>query len=185
MIPPEIGWLLIGALIGFIVGSLVTWQLRGPEEQKSSAWDTTSLQRWLDKLQATAPQVVASFRRPAAQANARAAGRRSAPVAVLRATNGLRQGETFLLRPMGTLTIGRAEDADIVLNEEGVSRFHAQITHHFDSTSATEFALIDYSRNGTLLNGRPVNAVASLQDGDLIQVGSTTFVFQRVRMSKT
>jgi len=164
------------------VGSLVTWQLRGPEEQKSPGWDTTSLQRWLDKLQATAPQVVASLRRPAAQANARTAGRRSAPVAVLRATNGLRQGETFLLRPMGTLTIGRAEDADIVLNEEGVSRFHAQITHHFDPTSAAaEFALIDYSRNGTLLNGRPVNAVASLQDGDLIQVGSTTFVFQRVR----
>lgn len=180
MMPPEIGWLLIGALIGFIVGSLVTWQLRGPDEQKASAWDTTSLQRWLDKLQATAPQVIQSLRRSGAQGGARTA-RRSAPVAVLRVMRGIHQGETFLIRPLSTITIGRADDADIVLDEEGVSRFHAQITHRPDSMTAAEFTIIDYSRNGTLLNGRPINAVASLQDGDLIQVGSTTFVFQKVR----
>ncbi|GEM_PF-3478811 len=181
MIPPEIGWLILGALIGFIAGSLVTWQLRQEADRKPATWDTTDAQRLLRSVQATAPQVVANLlRRSRGQPRPRE-GRRSAPVAVLRATRGLHQGETFLIRRHSTLTIGRADDADIRLDEEGVSRFHAQITHRPDPSGAAEFAIIDYSRNGTLLNGRPIKAVASLEDGDLIQVGSTTLVFQKVR----
>ncbi|MDQ7029390.1 MAG: FHA domain-containing protein [Ardenticatenia bacterium] len=181
MIPPEIGWLLLGALIGFIAGSLVTWQLRQEADRQPHTWDTTETQRLLRSVQATAPQVVANLLRRSKASPSPGRARRSAPVAVLRSTRGLHQGETFLIRSLSTLTIGRADDADVVLDEEGVSRFHAQITHRPDPRGTAEFTIIDYSRNGTLLNGRPIKAVASLEDGDIIQVGSTTLVFQKVR----
>ncbi|MDQ4076933.1 MAG: FHA domain-containing protein [Chloroflexota bacterium] len=104
------------------------------------------------------------------------------PVAVLTAKQGERSGQTWLLRQATSTTIGRFDDCDIAINDHGVSRLHAQITHRTDAATAHEFTIFDYSStNGTMVNGQPINAVASLQDGDEIQIGDSSFIFHRVR----
>jgi hypothetical protein len=104
------------------------------------------------------------------------------PVAMLTAKNGERNGQTWLLRQATSTTIGRFDDCDIAINDHGVSRLHAQITHRTDQATAHEFTIFDYSStNGTMVNGQPINAVASLQDGDEVSIGNTSFIFQRVR----
>jgi pSer/pThr/pTyr-binding forkhead associated (FHA) protein len=65
-----------------------------------------------------------------------------------------------------SLTIGRGEDCDIVLPDRQVSRQHIKILH-----DAQGFAVEDLgSKNGTYLNGLPVQGIARLQDGDEIQI---------------
>ena len=64
------------------------------------------------------------------------------------------------------LTIGRGEDCDIVLPDRQVSRQHIKILR-----DAQGFAVEDLgSKNGTYLNGVPVQGTARLQDGDEIQI---------------
>ncbi len=69
----------------------------------------------------------------------------------------------------GEMTIGRSSDADICLDDDGVSRKHAKIVLRADAS----VQLIDLgSTNGTFYNGNRVD-VQSLKDGDKIQIGST------------
>ncbi|MBA3533588.1 MAG: FHA domain-containing protein [Ardenticatenales bacterium] len=108
--------------------------------------------------------------------------RSGSPVAMLTAEGGELGGRSWLLRYAASTTIGRFDDCDIAVNDHGVSRLHAQITHRTDAATAHEFAIFDYSSmNGTMVNGQPINAVASLQDGDTIHIGNTRFIFHRVR----
>jgi diguanylate cyclase (GGDEF)-like protein len=63
--------------------------------------------------------------------------------------------------------VGRAADADLVIDETGVSRYHARITH----TPAGGFYVEDLaSKNGTFIGSAPVG-MAPLQGGDLLQLG--------------
>lgn len=64
------------------------------------------------------------------------------------------------------LVIGREPDCDIVIPDRQVSRAHARL-HRVEGG----FELEDLgSKNGTHLNGLPVEGRTRLQDGDLIQV---------------
>ncbi len=64
------------------------------------------------------------------------------------------------------LLIGRGTDADVVLPERQVSRYHLKI-HYRDG----RYFLEDLdSKNGTFLNGQQVKGTVSLQDGDEIQI---------------
>jgi DNA-binding response OmpR family regulator len=64
------------------------------------------------------------------------------------------------------VTIGREPDCDVVIPDRQVSRVHAAV-HRVEGG----FELEDLSsKNGTHLNGRPVQGRVRLQDGDLIQV---------------
>jgi two-component system, cell cycle response regulator len=80
-------------------------------------------------------------------------------------------GKMFKLdRP--EMVIGRSADADIPLDDEGVSRRHAKIVARGDGT----LQLVDLnSTNGTFSNGERVEAQA-LHDGDKIQIGSATIL---------
>lgn len=71
----------------------------------------------------------------------------------------------------GTFTIGRLETCDLCLNgEAGVSKTHAKII-----AEGENYVLIDQeSRNGTLINGKPVQK-ALLRDGDEIQICNVLF----------
>jgi diguanylate cyclase (GGDEF)-like protein len=81
---------------------------------------------------------------------------------------GERFGEMFHInRP--EVVIGRAADADIRLQDDGVSRRHARIVVASGGLHLEDLQ----SANGTLLNGQPVSR-SLLRDGDNIQVGSTT-----------
>jgi hypothetical protein len=69
--------------------------------------------------------------------------------------------------------LGRAAEADLRLNDPGVSRRHAELRLERD-----DFVIIDLgSTNGLRVNQAPVTR-QSLRTGDRIEVGSTTLVFQ-------
>jgi len=68
------------------------------------------------------------------------------------------------------LSIGRSEDADLVVRDPGASRHHARITRDANG----EWILTDGgSRNGTYVNGMRVRATP-LHEGDKIQLGTVT-----------
>lgn len=70
------------------------------------------------------------------------------------------------------LVIGRANEADIMLDDEGVSRKHAKVIVRGDGS----VQLVDLnSTNGTFNNGEKVD-VQALHDGDKIQIGSATIL---------
>jgi hypothetical protein len=66
------------------------------------------------------------------------------------------------------LTIGRLSECDIVINDTGASRRHAQIRTVDGVSTLTDLG----STNGTKVNGRDVQSTA-LSDGDRITVGAT------------
>ncbi|HTG46618.1 MAG TPA: DUF3662 and FHA domain-containing protein [Actinomycetota bacterium] len=72
------------------------------------------------------------------------------------------------------LTIGRLPDCDIVLDDKGASRRHAQIRSQDGTVTVTDLG----STNGTQLNGERV-ASRALSDGDRITVGTTVIEFRR------
>ncbi len=70
-------------------------------------------------------------------------------------------------------TIGRGANADLVIDDTGVSSTHATIYRDGDRV----WILDDGSANGTLVNGSPVPAVgASLTDGAEINLGDETTI---------
>jgi diguanylate cyclase (GGDEF)-like protein len=77
------------------------------------------------------------------------------------------------------VTLGRALEADVRVNDARASRMHARITvEHDSSTGEARYRLTDLgSTNGTLLNGQPVKD-AYLQDGDKLTVGEHLMRFE-------
>jgi pSer/pThr/pTyr-binding forkhead associated (FHA) protein len=74
------------------------------------------------------------------------------------------------LMPSKPITIGRGEEADIVLNDPMSSRIHAAIRYWDDIFVVRDMG----SSNGTLLNGKKIE-VAKLVPGDVLKVGNTEF----------
>jgi diguanylate cyclase (GGDEF)-like protein len=74
--------------------------------------------------------------------------------------------------PVGEVRLGRSLDADIRLEDEGVSRTHARMLRADDGS----VTLLDNgSTNGTYVNGTKISEF-ELTDGDRIQVGSVTIL---------
>ncbi len=72
----------------------------------------------------------------------------------------------------GELVMGRATDTQLQVEDDGISRKHCKIAMAPNGA----YQLVDLgSTNGTFLNGIKVN-VATLQDGDKIQIGANTVV---------
>jgi len=70
--------------------------------------------------------------------------------------------------------IGRAEQNNIWLREDAVSRNHAMVEH----SASGDFFLYDLgTRNGTFLNGKRVTAPTPPRHGDEIQIGKHVFRF--------
>jgi pSer/pThr/pTyr-binding forkhead associated (FHA) protein len=83
------------------------------------------------------------------------------------------EGRTRTVRAPVPLTIGRASSATLVVPDAQVSRVHARI-----DLSDGQLSLRDLdSRNGTLVNARPIEGPVDLRDGDEIDVGTTRIVF--------
>ena len=79
------------------------------------------------------------------------------------------------------VTLGRALDADVRINDARASRLHARISTEIDSASGnTTFKIKDLnSTNGTLVNGRAITE-ATLAHGDKILIGDQLFRFELV-----
>ncbi|HMD34934.1 MAG TPA: GGDEF domain-containing protein [Vicinamibacterales bacterium] len=86
---------------------------------------------------------------------------------------GRSAGQMFRLRDNEDVVIGRSsDDSTIVLEDDGVSRKHCRITRQPDGTV---LAVDLGSTNGTYFNGARID-IATLRDGDKIQLGSTTIL---------
>lgn len=84
---------------------------------------------------------------------------------VLMAQAGKLQGQRWTLSG-DEFIIGRGPDCDLMIPDRQVSRHHARI-----HKTVRGYLLEDLeSKNGTHLNGAPLDAPAVLQDGDIIQV---------------
>src|SRR5215218_9692796 len=70
------------------------------------------------------------------------------------------------------VTLGRALEADVRVNDSKISRKHASVSTVFDAEkNKTEYILTDLeSRNGTFLNGQRIEQ-ETLQNGDKITIG--------------
>jgi hypothetical protein len=86
------------------------------------------------------------------------------------------------LDPPG-IVVGRGTDADLRINDPGVSRRHAEIRVHAGSArgdSETDVTVVDLgSTNGMLVNGSRVQQ-AMLDDGGTIKIGNTTMTVRFV-----
>lgn len=89
-------------------------------------------------------------------------------------TDGNKKGEQCELSPPG-ISIGRELDNDVILEQEGASRYHAKL-----EWKNSEWYLKDLgSTNGTKLNGKKVtpNESVKLKEGDNLKVGKQTMHF--------
>lgn len=77
------------------------------------------------------------------------------------------------------VTLGRALEADVRVNDARASRLHARITTETDSRSQiTRYRITDLgSTNGTILNGQLITD-AFLEDGDKIVIGEHLLRFE-------
>jgi Protein of unknown function (DUF3662)/Inner membrane component of T3SS, cytoplasmic domain len=82
-------------------------------------------------------------------------------------------GRRLLLPPAGG-TIGRSRDCDIVLDDVGISRRHAEIRPTADGWTIADLG----STNGVRVNGKPLAGRESLRPDDRVELGSTQIVFE-------
>ena len=80
-------------------------------------------------------------------------------------------GERHPLAAPG-LVVGRGAEADLRINDPGISRRHARFQVRADAGGTTVSVLDLGSTNGTLLDGRQVDS-ATVTDGATVRVGST------------
>ena len=79
------------------------------------------------------------------------------------------------LKTLEKVTIGRAEDNNIVLRHPMVSRYHAVI-----EKMGSRYRVRDLkSANGIFINGKRIEREAYLKDGDRIRLGASSFVLTR------
>ena len=129
-----------------VVARVVSARPQGP--------DLTHTQEW-------SPDVVAS---------ARSSTLATAAATFLLAYNGRRMPISEAV-----VTIGRSLDNDIVIDEECVSRRHAQLRRRYG-----QYVIYDLgSRGGTLVNGQRVRE-APLEHGDVVSLGGVELRFDRL-----
>ncbi len=91
-------------------------------------------------------------------------------------TNGLRVMLADFCLPLreGPNLIGREPSANVFIDSPAVSRRHAVITVQNHVATIRDLG----SKNGTFLNGEPVVASATLNDGDKLVVATTVLLFR-------
>ena len=83
-----------------------------------------------------------------------------------------RRPSAVMPMPARALRIGRQHDNDIVLNDLGVSRHHAELRNTGDGS----YVIVDLdSSNGTFLNGARVIFTSPVTEQDIIGIGPATF----------
>jgi predicted component of type VI protein secretion system len=69
--------------------------------------------------------------------------------------------------------VGRSRECDVVLEDTGVSRRHAQLRPQGGEWVVTDLG----STNGVRVNGREIEGPCRLRPGDRLELGSTEVVF--------
>jgi len=89
--------------------------------------------------------------------------------------NGPGYFDTSYALPDGVTNLGRADENDIVLNGDLVSRHHARLSARGEALQLEDLG----SRNGVRVNGYPVEASLALKPGDVVTVGENTLAVRR------
>jgi Protein of unknown function (DUF3662)/FHA domain len=84
-------------------------------------------------------------------------------------------GRRLLVAPRGAV-IGRSRECDIVIEDSGVSRRHAELRPRGGAWRIEDLG----STNGVRVNGREVNGAQELLSGDRVEMGSTEMLFEVV-----
>ncbi len=99
-------------------------------------------------------------------------GDRTTPALELRVIAGLDAGRRVALSPAGVI-VGRDEDCELALLDDGVSRRHFSIAATPGGLRATVTDL--GSANGTWVEGRRIAAPAEIEPGSMIEAGDVAF----------
>ncbi|MDP7131884.1 MAG: FHA domain-containing serine/threonine-protein kinase [Planctomycetota bacterium] len=73
-----------------------------------------------------------------------------------------------------TISLGRSPENHVVITDSTISRVHCYFTHGNGGYTVRD----NGSSNGTFLNGKPVHETISLQNGDMVRMGSLKFQFK-------
>lgn len=87
--------------------------------------------------------------------------------------NGGRWSDVFRLIPTQPLVIGRSSKNAIVIADDRSSRRHAEVFYENEAWKVRDLG----SRNGTFVDGNPVQSGHSLQTGQVIQVAGVSMSF--------
>ncbi|MBX9652654.1 FHA domain-containing protein, partial [bacterium] len=93
--------------------------------------------------------------------------------AILQVLTGKKAGTKYELIT-DEVRIGRHPDCEVPLDGNSVSRFHAHMTRDGQSY----FIEDQKSRNGTLVNGKRIEARVKLNDNDRVKICETLFVYR-------
>lgn len=102
-------------------------------------------------------------------------GEPALPLGYLLVLCGPARGTTLILTGLPA-ELGRSPDADLVLDDDTVSRRHAVLRGDHEGLELEDLG----SSNGTAINGNTMVGVLSLLDGDLVSFGSATCLVKRV-----
>lgn len=72
------------------------------------------------------------------------------------------------------ITLGRSSEADILVDDTGVSRKHLEVRIDNGQGTAVDLG----STNGSFLNGSRINGSLALRDGDVLTIGRTKMTFR-------
>ena len=103
--------------------------------------------------------------------------KRQAPVQQKAVSNGQPvldiEGQRYSLNA-SSITLGRSSEADILIDDTGVSRKHLEIRTRGGVSTAIDLG----STNGSFVNGHRVHGSAELSDGSTITMGRTEITFR-------
>jgi len=91
------------------------------------------------------------------------AGPEELPVLIVQ--SGPLSGQRWTI-PQEGLVLGRGEDCDVAIPDRQISRHHLRVFRREGSPYLKDMG----SKNGTWVNGQPVEGEVQLSDGDIIQV---------------
>jgi FHA domain len=97
----------------------------------------------------------------------------SPPLIVAEGGGGLRAGAAFAVN--GSMTIGRAPQSDVQIDDRFASARHARVSERDGLYYLEDMG----STNGTYLNGRRVGSVELLRPEDRFRIGDTEFRYQQ------
>lgn len=97
------------------------------------------------------------------------------PLAYLLVVTGPARGTTLVVDRL-PVVVGRSTDADLVINDETVSRTHAELRGDRTAVELEDLG----SSNGTTLQGNPIVGSLALLDGDLVGFGSAICLVKRI-----
>ncbi len=140
--------------------------LKSPKAKSPSGANRVAATKMVPLTAPTGPAAMAKRTKPNQVSNSQLRGL-SAPV----------DGQSFPVA--GTMVVGRVAEADLQVDDESVSRKHAEI-----SVSGKEVVLRDLgSANGTTVNGVPIAEDTVLTSGDIIQFGVVELIFEAAASS--